>query len=43
VGQVQGLAVQQPVLVLFKDAQWSDPTSLELLDLIIDQVAACLY
>src|SRR5262249_39725402 len=36
--QVAGLAARQPVLMLFEDAQWSDPTSLELLDLIIDRV-----
>jgi class 3 adenylate cyclase/tetratricopeptide (TPR) repeat protein len=36
--QLEGLAVRQPVLMLFEDAQWSDPTSLELLDLIIDRV-----
>jgi class 3 adenylate cyclase/tetratricopeptide (TPR) repeat protein len=36
--QVEGLSAQQPVLMLFEDAQWSDPTSLELLDLIIDRV-----
>jgi predicted ATPase len=40
VGQVAGLAARQPVLMLFEDAQWSDPTSLELLDLIIDRVPA---
>ena len=40
VTQVEGLAARQPVLMLFEDAQWSDPTSLELLDLIIDRVAA---
>jgi class 3 adenylate cyclase/tetratricopeptide (TPR) repeat protein len=39
VAQVEGLA-RQPVLLLFEDAQWSDPTSLELLDLIIDRVPA---
>jgi class 3 adenylate cyclase/tetratricopeptide (TPR) repeat protein len=38
VAQVEGLAARQPVLQLFEDAQWSDPTSLELLDLIIDRV-----
>ena len=38
VAQVEGLAVRQPVLMLFEDAHWSDPTSLELLDLIIDRV-----
>jgi class 3 adenylate cyclase/tetratricopeptide (TPR) repeat protein len=38
--QIEGLAARQPVLMLFEDAQWSDPTSLELLDLIIDRVPA---
>jgi class 3 adenylate cyclase/tetratricopeptide (TPR) repeat protein len=38
VAQVEGLAAQQPVLLLFEDAQWSDPTSLELYDIIIDRV-----
>jgi class 3 adenylate cyclase len=38
VAQVEGLAARQPVLMLFEDAQWSDPTSLELYDLIIDRV-----
>jgi class 3 adenylate cyclase/predicted ATPase len=38
VGQIEGLAARQPVLILFEDAQWSDPTSLELYDLIIDRV-----
>ena len=28
--QIEGLAARQPVLMLFEDAQWSDPTSLEL-------------
>jgi tetratricopeptide (TPR) repeat protein len=40
VARVAGLAARQPVLMLFEDAQWSDPTSLELLDLIIDRVPA---
>jgi class 3 adenylate cyclase/predicted ATPase len=35
--QVERLAARQPVLMLFEDAQWSDPTSLELFDLIIEQ------
>jgi predicted ATPase len=39
VDQVEGLALRKPVLMLFEDAQWSDPTSLELLDLVIDRVA----
>jgi class 3 adenylate cyclase/tetratricopeptide (TPR) repeat protein len=40
VAQVEGLATRRPVLMLFEDAQWSDPTSLELYDLIIDRVPA---
>src|SRR5262249_5813220 len=38
--QVEGLAARQPLLMLFEDAQWSDPTSLDLLDLIIDRAPA---
>ncbi|HEY2438150.1 MAG TPA: hypothetical protein VGH93_13290, partial [Solirubrobacteraceae bacterium] len=38
VARVEGLAARQPVLMLFEDAHWSDPTSLELVDLIIDRV-----
>jgi class 3 adenylate cyclase/tetratricopeptide (TPR) repeat protein len=38
--QVEGLAARQPVLMLFEDAHWSDPTSLELFDRIIDRVPA---
>jgi predicted ATPase/class 3 adenylate cyclase len=37
VAQVEGLAARTPVVMLFEDAQWSDPTSLELYDLIIDR------
>jgi class 3 adenylate cyclase/tetratricopeptide (TPR) repeat protein len=37
VAQVEGLAARQPVLMLFEDAHWSDPTSLELLELMIDR------
>jgi class 3 adenylate cyclase len=33
-----GLARRGPVLVLFEDAHWSDPTSLELLDSLVEQV-----
>jgi class 3 adenylate cyclase/tetratricopeptide (TPR) repeat protein len=38
--QLDGLAARQPVLMLFEDAHWSDPTSIELLDLIVDQAAS---
>jgi predicted ATPase len=37
---VEGIAARQPLLMLFEDAHWSDPTSLELFDLIIDRVPA---
>jgi class 3 adenylate cyclase len=35
--QLAGLAVQHPVLMLFEDAHWVDPTSLELLRLAIER------
>ncbi|UGY03919.1 BTAD domain-containing putative transcriptional regulator [Bradyrhizobium quebecense] len=37
--QLEGLAARQPVLVVFEDVHWIDPTSLELLDLIVDRVS----
>jgi class 3 adenylate cyclase/predicted ATPase len=37
--QVEGLAARQPVLMLFEDIHWSDPTTQESLDLLIDPVA----
>jgi class 3 adenylate cyclase len=36
--QVEGLAVQQPVLMVWEDIHWSDPTSRESLDLLVDRV-----
>ena len=38
--QLEGLAHQQPVLMVFEDAHWIDPTSLELLDLAIERVGS---
>jgi len=38
--QVEGLAAGQPLLIVWEDVQWSDPTSRELLDLIVDWVAS---
>jgi class 3 adenylate cyclase/predicted ATPase len=35
---LEGLARQQPVLMIFEDAHWIDPTSRELLDLIVEHV-----
>jgi DNA-binding winged helix-turn-helix (wHTH) protein/predicted ATPase len=36
--QLEGLARQQPVVVVFEDAQWIDPTSRDLLDLTVERV-----
>jgi predicted ATPase/class 3 adenylate cyclase len=36
-GQLEGLAARQPVLMLFEDAHWIDPTSLEFLDRSIER------
>jgi class 3 adenylate cyclase len=36
--QLEGLARQQPVFMVFEDAHWIDPTSRELLDLIVERV-----
>jgi tetratricopeptide (TPR) repeat protein len=37
---VEGLAARQPVLMIFEDAHWIDPTTRESLDLIIDRAPA---
>ncbi|MDR3531162.1 MAG: adenylate/guanylate cyclase domain-containing protein [Rhodopila sp.] len=37
--RLSGLAFREPVLMLFEDAHWSDPTSVELLDAVIELVA----
>ncbi|MCP3395026.1 AAA family ATPase [Bradyrhizobium sp. CCGB12] len=39
VAQVEGLAAQQPLLMLWEDIHWSDPTTLESLDLLVDRAA----
>jgi len=36
--QLEGLARQQPVVVIFDDAHWMDPTSRELLDITVERV-----
>jgi class 3 adenylate cyclase/tetratricopeptide (TPR) repeat protein len=36
--QLEGLAVRQPLFVIFEDVQWVDPTSLELLATIVERV-----
>ena len=39
--QLSGLATHQPVLIIFEDVHWIDPTSLELLTATVKQVAQC--
>src|SRR5262249_37268422 len=36
--QLEGLSARQPVLVVFEDAHWIDPTSLELLAIIVERL-----
>ena len=36
--QLRGLSIRQPVLLLFEDLHWIDPTSLELLDRLVEMV-----
>src|SRR4029453_9524523 len=36
--QLEALSRQQPLLVIFEDLQWIDPTSRELIDHIVDRV-----
>jgi class 3 adenylate cyclase len=36
---VEGLAARQPVMMVWEDVHWSDPTTRELLDLLVDRVA----
>jgi DNA-binding winged helix-turn-helix (wHTH) protein/predicted ATPase len=38
--QLEAVARQKPVLMLFEDAHWADATSLEVLDLMIERVRA---
>jgi class 3 adenylate cyclase/tetratricopeptide (TPR) repeat protein len=36
--QFEGLARQQPILLLFEDMHWADATSLELIELIVERM-----
>ena len=38
VAQIEGLAARQPVLMVWEDVHWSDPTTRESLDLLIDRM-----
>jgi class 3 adenylate cyclase/predicted ATPase len=37
-GQLLGLAARRPVLLIFEDAHWIDPTTLEMLQLALDRI-----
>jgi class 3 adenylate cyclase len=39
VDQAVGLSVRQPVLILFEDVHWIDPTSLDVLKALVDRLA----
>ena len=36
-GQIEGLAARRPVLLVFEDVHWIDPTTLELLDTLVER------
>jgi predicted ATPase len=38
VARGEGLALRHPVLMIFEDVHWSDPTTRELLDLLVERV-----
>ena len=37
--QLEGLSRQQPLLVIYEDVHWLDPSSRELLDMSVERVA----
>ena len=38
IAQVEGLSAREPVLMVYEDVHWSDPTTRESLDLLVDRV-----
>jgi predicted ATPase len=38
IGRLESLARRRPVLTIFEDAHWIDPTSRELLDLAVERI-----
>jgi class 3 adenylate cyclase/tetratricopeptide (TPR) repeat protein len=40
VAQINSLAMRHPLLILFEDAHWADPSSLEALDHLVDRIAS---
>jgi class 3 adenylate cyclase len=41
VSQMETLTRQNPVLMIFEDAHWTDPTTLELFGRIVDRIRTC--
>ncbi|TCK35378.1 tetratricopeptide repeat protein [Paraburkholderia sp. BL8N3] len=39
IAQISGLAMRQPLLILFEDVHWVDPSTLEALDHLVDRTA----
>jgi class 3 adenylate cyclase/tetratricopeptide (TPR) repeat protein len=39
VRQLESLAARQPVLMIFEDLHWIDPTSREVLDIVVERIA----
>ena len=39
VSHIEALSLENPVLMIFEDAHWSDPTSLEVFGRIVDRIA----
>jgi predicted ATPase len=37
--QVEGLSAREPVLMVYEDLRWSDPTTRESLDLLVDHLS----
>jgi predicted ATPase len=40
VSQMEALSLQNPVLMIFEDAHWTDPTSLEAFGRVVDRIAS---
>ena len=38
VSQIETMTRESPVLIIFEDAHWTDPTSLELFGLVVDRI-----
>jgi class 3 adenylate cyclase/predicted ATPase len=40
IGQIEAISLRSPVLMVFEDAHWADPTSLELFGRLVDKIDA---